>query len=47
MRLYGLYGGAMGEPWVIRGSHELYGGLWVRGACMWTVCSGYESCGEV
>ena len=47
MRLHGLHGIAMGEAWVIRGSHELYGGLWVCGGCMWRVCSGCESCGEV
>ena len=47
MRLHGLHGRAMGESLVICGSHELYGGLWVRGGYMWRVCSGCESCGEV
>ena len=29
VRLHGLHGGAIDELWVIRGSHELCGGLWV------------------
>ena len=48
VRLHGFHGGAMGEPWVIRGSHELCGGLWVCGGCMVVRCGWSCGCmGEV